>query len=316
MLKKRYNEDLIEYQKRLSKNKRKLSLTWKDISVLIKKEFNIDMHPEFIRKECYLERKRNTNQVNNTRILCISDNHCPYNLPPSVVAKYEGKVDILIFNGDEQDCQSISKFSKRYRENFVDELVLTRKMIMEFIETIAPKKVIFNYGNHNERLIRYFSDKISDDLLELVPKTNLDFLIDNGFYRYNHKDDTKEFIEPIKNIYKDIEIKYTGSWFTQIGKTIFVHPMDYKSGILGTTEKAWTHFHQRGLDFDCIVMAHTHQIGYTKYANTHLFESGAMCKAQNYTQGRLIKPQSNGYLYLIQDKNGNLNFNDSKIEIL
>ena len=316
MLEKRLNENVDEYQRRLSKNKRKIGLTWKEISTLILREFNIEMHPEFIRKEAYLDRKRSVNESEDTRILCISDNHCPYNLPPSVIAKYEGMIDILMFNGDEQDCQSISKFSKKYRENFVDELIAAREMIMEFIDTISPKKVVFNYGNHNERLIKYFSDKVSDDILELMPRTNLDFLIDMGFYRHNHKNGTKEYFKPLKKVYSNIEIEYTGNWYNQIGKTVFVHPLDYKSGILGTVEKAWTHFNQRGLNFDTIVMAHTHQVGYAKYANTHLFESGAMCKPMDYVSGRLIKPQSNGYLYLVQDKDGNLKFKDSKIELL
>ena len=49
------------------------------------------------------------------RILSISDLHIPFHLPIDIYRPYIGKVDTLVLNGDLEDCQSCSKFSKKYR---------------------------------------------------------------------------------------------------------------------------------------------------------------------------------------------------------
>ena len=52
------------------------------------------------------------------RILSISDLHIPFHLPIDIYRPYIGKIDTLVLNGDLEDCQSCSKFSKKYRKNF------------------------------------------------------------------------------------------------------------------------------------------------------------------------------------------------------
>lgn len=254
-----------------------------------------------------------------TRILHISDLHYPFNLPIDVLKDYKDKVDILVINGDEQDCQSISKFQKKYRIPFVDEMIGTRQMLIDIINLINPKEVILNYGNHNTRFINYFSEKLNEDLLELMPQTNLDLIIDDGFIKYDHKNQTKTFYEPLVKMFQDkIKIIYTKNWFCKVGNTIFAHPKAYRNGILSTTEKAYLHFLQNGYQFGCLVLAHTHQSGFAKYGkNCYLYESGALCYPLEYSiTGSLTRPQSEGFLYLIQDKNGNLIYDETKLVCL
>jgi predicted phosphodiesterase len=318
-LRKLEDESLEQYKYRLSYNKDKYGLSWSDVSELIFVNFNKKLSKDFIRHEFYgMKQKDKVEDVGvHNRILVVSDQHYPYNLPVEVLKDYENKVDILVFNGDEQDCQGISKFSKKYRIPFVDEMIGTRQMIIDTIELIKPKKVILNYGNHNERLIRYFTDRVHEDLLQLMPNTNLDFIVDLGFWQHNHQTKSKTFYEPLTNVFSDIEIQYTKNWWCKVGKTIFAHPKAYKSGILGTVEKAYLYFLQLGEEFDSVVMAHTHQSGITRYGKSFLIDSGSLCKEQEYaTSGNMNKPQSNGFVYIVQDENGNFVYDKSKLIFL
>lgn len=317
------SETDFEYALRLLRNKSNNTYDI-DNSEIMEFAFNQHLSHDESRKRVYggvaLAQLHDNQYKDKTRILHISDHHCPFNLPIEELKPYRGLVDILVVNGDDQDCQSISKFRKKYRIPFVDEMVSTRKMHIDIIDYLQPKKVVFNKGNHNIRLINYFSDKVHEDLLSLMPETNLDFIVDIGFYKHDHQNKTKTFYEPLTKIYEGtgIEVIYTKEWFTRVGKTIFAHPSAYKSGILSTTEKSYLYFLQQGQQiFDCIVIAHTHASGISRYKDTYLIEGGSFCEEPEYAQeGRLMKPQSQGYLYLIQDNQGRFIYSDSKLIML
>jgi len=253
-----------------------------------------------------------------TKILFISDQHYPFNITHEVLSDYVGKIDILIFGGDETDAQSLSKFRKKYRIPFIDEMIGARKMIIDTIEYIKPKEVYFIKGNHNVRLINYLSDKISDDLLQLMPETNLDLIVNNGFFKYDHQNKSKIYYDSLIEIYKNkrIKIVYNSDWWLQIGDVIFSHPKAYKTNILQTTEKAFTYFNQLGLRFQCLVTAHTHASALTRYGECIFYESGCLCESPEYNHdGSLSKPQSQGFVYLILDNN-KFDYNKSKLVLI
>ena len=70
--------------------------------------------------------------------------------------------------------------------------------------------------------------------------------------------------------------------------------------------------------FDCVVMAHTHKVGYSKKGYIKLFEQGAFAnvKKMDYADGRLISPQQAGFAFICQDKEGNLIPDKSKVIVL
>lgn len=313
-------ETLNQYIYRLGNMKDVFKISWSDIVENIEKYYDKNINKDTVRHLYYgMDARDEIEEIDvNTRILAISDSHYPFNVPKEVLKDYVGKADILLINGDESDCQSVSKYNKKYRLPFVDEMIGARQMIIDIINYIQPKRVIFNYGNHNARLIRYFTDRVHDDLLQLMPETNLDFIVDMGFYRHNHQDKSKTFYEPLVKVFEGtgIEIEYTKNWWCKVGKTIFSHPMAYKSGILGTVEKAYLYYLQLGEEFDAICVAHTHQIGLTKYGDTFLFESGCLCQQMEYTSGRLTRPQTLGFVYIVQDADGNLIYDKSKLVCL
>lgn len=316
-------ETLEEYKYRLFERKEKeKELRWTDIQYLLKYYFDYDKSTDFLRHAAYSARKvQEIAEINvGTRILCISDTHVPFNLDIRQLKDYQNKVDVLVFNGDIMDNYSLSKFSKNSRVPIMEELIKTREFLIETIELINPKKVMLNYGNHELRFGTYLAKKLDPDMLDLMPDTALDLVCDLGFHHYDRRLRTKVFYEPLTKVFEDtsIEIEYTKNWWCKVGKTIFAHPSAYCSPVLGTTQKAMNFFLQERIDFDCVVLGHTHKIAFSKIGEIYLYEQGCMCNSEemSYANGKLYSKQQNGCVYIAQDKNGNLLYDKSRLVLL
>ena len=250
-----------------------------------------------------------------TRILCISDMHIPFNRDIKEFFKYKGKVDTLVLNGDIIDNYSMSNFTKMYRLSLVEELIQARELLIELIEEIKPKKVTVVTGNHEIRLGKKIADKIGSDLLDLMPRDALAFLFDTGFNYYDRIKKCKTVYTPIDEEV-DCEINYVGNFWTKEGKTIFVHPQAFKGTTLGTVGKAYDYFTAIGEDFQSIIMAHTHKLGMYVMNDKYLYEQGTCADLNHMDYQDLKLPKSsqvNGYMYIIQDKDGNLIYDKTKL---
>ncbi len=240
------------------------------------------------------------------KILCIGDLHIPYNLPVETFRSYFDRIDTLVLAGDLMDMKSISKFRHDNVLSPVQEMCICRDYLYELIASIAPKKVIVIYGNHEMRFGRYLSDTLDTDIKELLPKNPLDLIINDGFTRYDSETKTTIRFDPIAELFPDIEITNTHNWWVLYGKTIFCHPMAFRSGIMKTAENAMQWFRNEGLIFTSLVMAHTHRIGYYVIGNTTIFETGCTCDISkiDYANGKLVNSQKEGFLWLAHDENG------------
>lgn len=305
------DETSFEWKLRLciAKKKKELDLDWNEIVDIL----GLDITSDQLRKQAvgYLEYDNYIKGFDGvaTTILSVSDLHIPFQLPKELLSDYVNKVDILQINGDVVDCQALSKFSKQYRISPMEELILGREYIIDLIDYIQPKKVICNYGNHDKRFANYFSKNIDTDILELLPDTSLELMFLEGFTHYDKRNRTKIWYEPICNVFENIEIIFVDDWKCKIGKTWFVHPLAYRSGILATCDKAKDFLQDTDKDgFDCVVMAHTHSVGDSKKGYVRLLEQGAFAKVDKmeYCSGRLTKPQQSGFAVICQDKDGNL----------
>lgn len=245
-----------------------------------------------------------------TRILSLSDLHVPFNLPIDYVNVYAGKVDVLVLNGDIEDCQSCSKFPKKYRVDVTAEMIQTRQIILDLVAKIKPKKVVVVKGNHEHRMGRYLSDRLNEDLMNLMPDTPMDLIINDGFKNRDRLNKTEVFYPPLALVLAEegVEISYTGDWWRRVGNTIFAHPLSYSSGMLKTTEKAVEYFLRVEKDFDTLILGHTHKLGSYIQGNIHMYEQGCLCDLNKlaYNDGLLTIPNQNGFIYLCQDKDGNL----------
>jgi len=317
----RNDESFTDYFVRLFEHKKLYNLNCQDIAELLNAESGEEYTESKWRKEyAAFNRGRlyERNQMESgvaTRILALSDFHYPFQLPQETFKEYCGQIDVLVINGDLFDMQSISKFQKAYRINFMEELIGCRQYTIDLIEYLSPKRVVFTSGNHEKRMSTYLQKNLDAEIKELMPETALDLIVNDGFYHYDKRKRSKTWYEPICNLFDNISIEYDGSWYVKIGKTIFAHPSTYSSGMLKTAEKAIEWAYRNIRDFDCMVMAHTHKLGSYIQGDAYLFEQGCLCKTEEmlYMDGKLTLPQQKGFVLIAQDKNGSLMYDKCKL---
>ena len=308
VLARREGEDAFEHKLRLCRAKieHKIDADWQEIADAL----GLDIHYDTLRKAAYglieYDDHVRGQDPKMTRILSVSDLHVPFQKPVSTFEQYAGRVDILQINGDVCDAQSISRFPKTYRLSSMDEMVEARAYLIDLVETIQPKKLMVNYGNHDLRLRDYLARNLDSDIAELMPNTSLELILLDGFRHYDRRTKVKSEYAPLVDVLENIEIKYTDSWWQQIGQTVFCHPMAFSGSPMKTAEKAMQFFRNEGLAFTSLVMAHTHHTGQYKIGNTMLYEQGCCCDSaqMNYADGKLYNAQKEGYVYMVQDSDG------------
>jgi hypothetical protein len=298
----------------MKKVNREIDLDWAEIARICNVTNNQGEYDREKARETIKRYRRSIGQISNkNRILCVSDFHYPFNLPVETFSDYRGKVDILILCGDILDCHQISKYIKRYRLPFIDELIGARTFLINLINYIKPKKVISLYGNHELRMLSALKGEISEEFMALMPRSALSLLFDTGFWHFDHKSKTRTFYEPIGKVFNNTDITYIDDWFCRVNDVIFAHPKAFKSGTLKTAEAAYLYFLQSGQEyFSSIFLAHTHHMSFGRYGKTFMYEIGCLCEEMDYVSGNLSRPQDKGFAYIVQE-DGNFIQSDSKL---
>lgn len=303
----------------LAKKRKELDADW----VEIRDALGLDITPDQLRKQAvgYEEYDSyihgNVEKVHTT-ILSLSDFHVPFELDfEKYLSEYKNRIDILQLNGDIVDLKTLSKFPKDYRTNPIEDVIKARDYLLKLITYINPKKVVVNYGNHDLRLGQYL-DNADSDVKDFLPQTPLDYIFTDGFHHYDRKTGTNTRYEALIKVLDNVEIEYAGTWYSQIGKTIFCHPKAFSSGPLKTAEKALYWFRNEGFNFNSLVMAHTHRVGSYAIGNTMIYEQGAFCHIEKmmYSDGLLINSQKKGFAVVCQDKDGNTLFDKTKFILI
>lgn len=310
------NETFEDYRMRITEHKDELGLSWNDIKTLCSENFNVKVSDNW--RKFYSQYKKNKlNEYDGLdRILAISDVHVPYNLPIDIFSKYIGKVDTLIINGDLIDCYSLSKFTKMYRQPLVDELIKARQYVIDLHNMIKPKRIVAITGNHELRLGNVIANKIGTDMSELLPTDAMAFIFDTGFNHYDHLTKTKMVYEPLCDTL-ECDVVFANNWWYKYGNALFMHPMAFKNQTLSTPIKAYEYFIGQE-EFDTIVMAHTHKVGFGVVNGKYLYEQGTCSdsKFMKYMEMRLPKErQQCGYLYLCQ-KEGKIYYPLTNLEVI
>lgn len=253
-----------------------------------------------------------------TTILSISDLHYPFAKPLDTFKEYSGKIDILQLNGDLIDCTSLSKFLKTYRVSPIEEIIGARQYIIDLIEMIKPKKVIVNHGNHELRLGSILAAKLDNELQELMPETALDYIFVDGFTHYDRRTKSKVKYSPLCDVFDDVEIEYTGTWYSQYKDVLFCHPKAFSSMPMKTASNALMWFRNEEFNFKSLIMSHTHRVGSYKIGNTMIYEQGCCCETSKmrYNDGQLINSQKEGFMIICLDKDGHVIEEKTKIKTL
>ena len=311
------NEDFVAWKIRccLAKKRKETDMDWIEIRDML----GLDITPDQLRKQAvgYEEYDDYIHGFNTvaTSILSISDLHYPFAKPLETFKDYIGKIDILQLNGDILDCMQLSRFNKTYRVSPIEEIINGRQYIIDLIEMIKPKKVLVNHGNHELRMGQYLAKNLDNELQELMPETAFDYIFLDGFTHYDRKTKAKVKYAPLCEVFDDIEIEYTGTWYSQYKDVLFCHPKTFASSPLKTAEKALYWFRNEGFDFKALIMSHTHRVGSYKIGNSMIYEQGCCCETNKmrYNDGQLVNSQKEGFMYIGLDKNGHIIEDKTKI---
>ena len=115
-----------------AKINKEIDLDWQEIVEVL----DLDISADHLRKTAYgmMEYDNYIHGVNgvDATILSLSDLHVPYQLNIELLKDFRN-VDILQLNGDISDNQAISKFPKSYRVSPMEEIIETRKYLIDLI---------------------------------------------------------------------------------------------------------------------------------------------------------------------------------------
>jgi predicted phosphodiesterase len=130
----------------------------KQKSQLGTKDF-LDQNIEFVMPESYAETFE-PYEITQSRTLIISDLHIPYqdndSIQKAINYGKEKKVNCILINGDVLDFAGISRHEKDWRQRSVhEEFEATRIFLNSLREHFPKAKIVFKYGNHDERFEKY-----------------------------------------------------------------------------------------------------------------------------------------------------------------
>lgn len=231
------------------------------------------------------------------RYLHLCDLHIPFHLKEldSIIENEADKDTILILNGDLMDCYDVSVFPKSQSVGLKNEVNIF-KLFLQKCSSLF-KKIYITQGNHDFRVSSFLRKKISSDVISLIPD---------------------DIIEIVLNDIKLSNIYYAkgdrNNWFIQVDNAIFAHPIDYKSGILGTSLMVMNYFDARNTSANVFISAHSHAFGKSMYKGRVLVDGGCCCEEPDYSNsGKLTYiPQVNGYLRIVS-RNNIISFNDIEL---
>lgn len=250
-----------------------------------------------------------TERTNLKKYVCISDLHIPFEIDElvrHVVELHHADAEALIVNGDFLDLHAVSTWPKEKAIPLKKEYDTGLEYLKYFSKKF--KNVYLTRGNHEFRLNRHFHCNLCPEVSFLVNKEILKRMVNGEIY----------------DLYGDVvdridlpNVHFAGgqeAWFIKIGKTVFVHPLKYKSGAMETAIAAQEYFADRDSDIDCVVVGHTHKFGKVVYNGTLCIEDGCLTSPMEYTkQGTLnFKSQILGYSVIYQDEQGNCDFTLSR----
>ena len=127
-------------------------------SQLASREF-LDQDIEFVMPESYAETFE-PYEISQSRTLIISDLHIPYqdndSIQKAINYGKEKKVNCILINGDLLDMCSISRFGRDWRQRQIHEEFESTRVFLNSLREHFPKaKIVFKYGNHDERFEKY-----------------------------------------------------------------------------------------------------------------------------------------------------------------
>lgn len=250
------------------------------------------------------ERKTQTAGKKREKIISIADIHgvfCREDLIEKIVKEHSG-ADYCVVNGDLFDNYLISKFPKNKEIPIAAEYVV----VSELVATLSSHfgKVILVDGNHDSGRFASELSKLSDSIKFLMKTSPLKYVADGMIFSETGEDLGRRYLP---------NVTYAGDtgtrWWTRVGKTIFAHRLKRARTIpMGNAIAVAEWLMNNGIQFQCLVSAHTHKVGMIEYKGKLLIDQGALCLPMEYEEdgGCIYKPIDLGYAVVEMDRSGNV----------
>jgi predicted phosphodiesterase len=205
------------------------------------------------------------------KIVVASDAHFPHG-DDKVILLFERflkdyKPDVLVFNGDLLDCETISKFDSVPGGSLKEELFMCKEFLSDIRRILPNTEIHYILGNHEMRLRSYLIRNIKDPTTFNVIKERLSLadLLDLDKLKIDFHD-LPENISRFDDNYIYKEGFYIGHW-NRVSKN-----SAYTVKLL---------VEDKGVS---VIQGHTHRLGlyFKKTLNKTLIgaESGCLCKTE------------------------------------
>lgn len=137
--------------------------------------------------------------LKSKKVGILSDIHIPFQdnkaLTTALEKCFDEKVDTILLNGDTMDFYKCSRWAKNpSKKNIVDEFRLTATFINDLKLWFPKCKIVFKYGNHDDRLELFIQQKAPE--LWGIEVFELGKLLD---YIYEQMYNEKSGVEYVKN---------------------------------------------------------------------------------------------------------------------
>jgi len=192
-------------------------------------------------------------KIKSNKMLVICDLHIPYHDEKAIeiALTYDESFDTLLIDGDLIDFHGLSKFQKRPSKIFIkDEIETTKEFLDQIRKHFKDKRIIYKFGNHDDRLRRWVYDKAP--ALYEVEEIKLENLLKLQDYKI-------EKVEPDQKI--------------QSGKLNIIHGHEYRGGASINLSRS-----VMLKTFDHTLFGHFHTVDYKakKKIDNHMIGSWAV----------------------------------------
>lgn len=290
---------------------------YREIVKLISTNFGIDVSEDTVRFHAVRKSKpkyttlEKLSQEGVSKKLILSDLHIPFHLDEvfEIVGKHADEVDEIILNGDIMDCEEISSFLSVGPHSLIYEMKSAYSVLKKIDDMTPAVKKTLIVGNHEKRWERYLAKQKTS--FNELHSTNILREIVEGFTEHNYEFGTETKYVPLEN--------YTvvNDWYTQVNDVICCHPLSFSKIKGRVATMAVDYFIQAGMDFNAIIVAHTHKQAVVKQYDKISIEQGCLCQPMKYSkEGKLnFTPQDCGYV-LATFVDGEFDVNQSRLYML
>lgn len=290
---------------------------YREIVKLISSNFGIDVSEDTVRFHAVRKGKpkyttlEKLSQEGISKKLILSDLHIPFHLDEvfEIVERHADEIDEIIFNGDVMDCEEISSFLSVGPHSLIYEMKSAYSVLKKIDDMTPSVKKTLIVGNHEKRWERYLAKQKTS--FNELHSTNILREVIEGFTEHNYEFGTETKYVPLEN--------YTvvNDWYTQVNDLICCHPLSFSKIKGRVATMAVDYFIQDGLDFNAIIVAHTHKQAVVKQYDKISVEQGCLCQPMKYSkEGKLnFTPQDCGYV-LATFVDGKFDMNQSRLYML